>query len=205
MEKVLKEIKLVEVVRNLGENIYDLYGLYHDAITGFTNNIKMIENAQQYALRALNTSTAYLDTLPFSYTEGDIGEKGTKIFHTSTQGEFKERNKQNHKKMGRMLIVQIYSIWEDFYREEIAKCLDKNKNDIKIDLFGDIAKYRNSIIHKNSKAVRKVNRNKVLKWFEYEDVIDPTTKQIEEMIGLIEKELNNFLAENIKTFIFKNN
>lgn len=59
------------------------------------------------------------------------------------EGEFENQ-------LSKMLIVFIYYLWDDNFRDKIADSLSISKNQVECDLMGDIRHIRNSIIHKNS-------------------------------------------------------
>ena len=50
----------------------------------------------------------------------------------------------------RVLVVTIYHLWDDYYRDEIRKVLSVEKNQVKCALMGDIREVRHLIIHKKS-------------------------------------------------------
>lgn len=61
------------------------------------------------------------------------------------------------------IIITIYNLWEDNYRNVIAKSLNLNsKNDLKDDFFGDLGKIRNSIVHNHFKRSSEIDKLKVL-------------------------------------------
>ena len=58
--------------------------------------------------------------------------------------------------LAKMLIVFIYHLWEENFRDKIADSLSISKNLVECDLMGDIRKVRNSIIHKDSVVSQKL-------------------------------------------------
>ena len=48
------------------------------------------------------------------------------------------------------LIVFIYHLWEEYFRDKMAGALRVEKNKVHCDLMGDVRQIRNSIIHNNS-------------------------------------------------------
>jgi len=77
----------------------------------------------------------------------------------------------------------------------LAKLFSVKKNDIKSDLFGDIAIIRHSIIHNNSVASSKVKKCKILKWFQPKDRIFINKENIIEILRHIRK--HKFIVENL--------
>lgn len=77
-------------------------------------------------------------------------------------------------------MVLIYQYWEEHYRELIAKEYGFSKNDLKIDIFGDLRNLRNSIIH--HKGIEIDGKYKILKWFKKDKEIKIDKEQFEEII-----------------------
>jgi len=81
-----------------------------------------------------------------------------------------DRNKMdgiNHRHIGNMCVVTIYQYWEDNYRGKLAEVLGlEHKNCIFVDIFGDIAALRNSIIHNSGNADRRIPQKSSKAWFE---------------------------------------
>ena len=48
----------------------------------------------------------------------------------------------------RVLVVTIYHLWDDYYRDEIRKVLSVEKNQVKCALMGDIREVRHLITTK---------------------------------------------------------
>lgn len=80
-----------------------------------------------------------------------------------------DRNGDFHNLIGKLTIVAIFSIWEDFYRDKIAEELKlekqrqkERKNRITSELMGDIRHIRICIVHKNSILSNESSRFTVL-------------------------------------------
>ena len=58
-------------------------------------------------------------------------------------GEFESQH-------AKALIVFIYHLWEEYFRDKMAGALRVEKNKVHCDLMGDVRQIRNSIIHDNS-------------------------------------------------------
>ena len=76
----------------------------------------------------------------------------------------------------------IYQYWEDHYRGIIAECLGKQKNEIKVPLFGDLRDLRRSIIHNHGRAIPEVEHSEVLIWFKEGDPIQLTQDMFGQMV-----------------------
>ena len=79
-------------------------------------------------------------------------------------------------------VVQIYQYWEDMYREEIARNMGICKNDLKVDVFGDLRIIRQSIIHNHGIATSDITKCKILKWFNQKQVIEIDSKMFEKIV-----------------------
>lgn len=64
--------------------------------------------------------------------------------------------------LGASLIVETYNLWEDIFRGRLAAKLEKNKNEIKNDFWGEARHYRRSITHCNRCAVKELENCKIL-------------------------------------------
>lgn len=91
---------------------------------------------------------------------------------------------QVRKQLGQQWLVTTHALWEEEYRARIAATLGGAKNDLGNSLFGDINKMRNDIVHHRGIASRgKSGRCEVLRWFEDGDVMNITSRHIDEFIG----------------------
>lgn len=90
-----------------------------------------------------------------------------------------------------MLVVAIYQIWEEHYRELLATAKRVEKNDILSDLFGDLRRYRQSIVHHRSIALADVSLNKSLHWTGAGSAIEPSSTEVRELLTAIRAEVEN--------------
>lgn len=70
-------------------------------------------------------------------------------------------------------IVDFYTDWEEYYRAELARVHNCNKQDFRIEYFGDLSKIRQDYVH-NRGICRNSARCKILKWFTKGDLMVPT-------------------------------
>ena len=135
-----------------------------------------------------------MDKLSFHYGRGDVNTDAALILHQSTQGELKERNSHggaNDRSMSRLLLIVIYQFWEDHYREGFAKAVGVDKNAIVSDIFGDIRRIRNDIIHHQNTATVDGAKCKLLKFFKPGDEIYLSSDQAKLIIQNIRKALDD--------------
>lgn len=116
----------IVLIKQYGEVIDDIYGIYLDATKGFIDNKTQLEISQLDSIHKLSVTLEYLDNIPFAYGVGDPNLSSSYVLHHCTQGEYKNRNDQNGKNfatLGNLCTAQLYQYWEDFYREQIAKSI----------------------------------------------------------------------------------
>lgn len=145
--------------------IDSIYGVYLDSTLGFKLLIEYIQKTQKNALNLLDQEATVekLDRAEFIYGIGSPPQykdhRNSNLLHITTQGELKERNKENginFKKIGNLVIVLIYQFWEDRYRNEIARSMNLKKDKLTSDIFGELRHLRRSIIHNNGLAIPEV-------------------------------------------------
>ena len=90
-----------------------------------------------------------------------------------------------------LCVTQIYQYWEDYYRGLFAQSLDVSKNDLALDIFGDLRLFRHSILHHRAIALPEIERCKILRWFKDGEEIILTEEQIQTIIYNVKTELNS--------------
>ena len=196
---MIKETKN-SILVEFDELINHIYGLYLDATIGFSENKNYITNIQNATIKREKVTKEYLDNLVFSFGDEKF------IQHRCTQKEFIERNTEggfNFVALGNLCIVLIYQYWEDHYRQEIAKCLSFEKNELTSELFGELRIIRHSIIHNNAIALKEVNNCKIITWLYEGNPIWFTPEDMKFIINKI-KEFLDLLNRSIILKINKN-
>lgn len=191
LQKILNEFKSV---------VDAIYGVYLDSGHGFLlNRIEMIELQDKNVInKGLTIEAQDKKSIKFNSSEtGSISDSYT--LHECSQDEYKIRNKRNGSNFviqANLCLTQIYSYWEDHFREKIADCVGINKDEITSDIFGDISYLRQSIIHNQAIAIRKISKCKIIKWFKTGDKIQMDEYMFEHIISLVKHEIdilyNNF-------------
>jgi len=161
----------------------EIYGFYLDCTFGFSS---LLSNLSKVEKKVRSQGDVLLDDLSFYYGKGHPNEKNSSIFHMCSQGELKERNRDNGKNYrlaANYLIVLIYQYWEDYYREKIADEIGLgSKNDLVVPIMGDLRILRCSIIHNRGKAIKEVKNCEILRWFEKGDEIMIDKNRVEEIL-----------------------
>ncbi|MCY4521639.1 MAG: hypothetical protein OXC13_12780, partial [Caldilineaceae bacterium] len=71
----------------------------------------------------------------------------------------------------RYILVLVVAAWEDGYRPLIARECNMDKNDVQSDVFHDLNKYRQAILHRSN---RLGSKPKALPYFKEGDEVSPT-------------------------------
>lgn len=177
-------------IQEFKEVVNGIWGTYLDSTTGFVLLKKQILDAQ----KSLKQDVSTLDNILFFYGDGDPNEPSSIELYRCTQGELKARNStegDNFVFIGNMALISIYHYWEDCYREKIAQELGITKDKLKSDIIGDIRLLRISIVHHRGIALQEVENCKVLDWYKENDKIFISKNQLEGILILIYKYLND--------------
>ncbi len=203
---IIKEIQEKgKIILKEFENIcMEIVSVYFDTTSGFEHNINWMNKTQiDNFERIKKNNPAFeigdFDNANFIYGDGNPNVTSLELYHNSTQKEYKIRNSKegrNTQFIGNMCLIMIYQYWEDNYRNKLAKLFSVKKDDVKSDLFGDIAIIRHSIIHNNSIASFKVKKCKLLKWFQPDDKIFINKENIIEILRNIRS--HKFFVENLQ-------
>jgi hypothetical protein len=93
--------------------------------------------------------------------------------------------------IGNMSIAYIYALWEDKYREEFAKSKSLEKNDIKSEVFYELNKYRQAIVHNQSKGTTDTGKLKILPPVARGATVRICRLSFEVIVGKIKQEISN--------------
>jgi len=160
---------------------YDLLGAYLDALAGLDHIREGLINRQKEKIAKLKDNQAEMATEEFMDQQAldhrvQADARGPEdLLHRSTQGDFKRRTAPgglDARLLSQMLVTILYGAWEDKYRERVALSLGhSDKNALGSDLFQDICKLRQAIVHNQGKATNDVERAKIIHWFRRDDEI----------------------------------
>jgi hypothetical protein len=169
-----------------------IVGVCFDSFRGFELNVREIIRFQQERIRdsansgSQESNLQLLDSAWLLYGAGDPNDPNAKLYHQTTQGQFKARNSQggfNHIFVANMGVIAIYQYWEDEYRGRIANVLNVEKDNVLSDVFGDMRIIRRSIIHHGSIADQDIERCKILRWFKPGDTIVIDRRMFSELLN----------------------
>lgn len=170
-------------IGKLVAHVEDVYGMFHDAIQGWGKLKDLYEDcvAQEMA-RGLPRERALQSQLIHGKGNPDVDGEA---LHMSTLGERIEACSTagaNEFTLSNLCLVSIYSHWEDRTRGDIAKTLEIDKNNVQSDMFGDIAKMRNAVLHAGGVMDGRARSLKVLKWYQPGDKVLVTRDRLHEVI-----------------------
>ena len=125
------------------------------------------------------------------FGRGDPNTQGAMYQYTKTVDKAivdSATNGAHESILRRSIIALIYSVWEDQYRQRIAyECGFKHKNEIKSDVFHDVNRYRQAILHAGG---RLIGAPKVLKFFKEGDQVLLDIDHIDELFSILIDEIN---------------
>jgi hypothetical protein len=165
-------------------------------------------------------SEEFQDTRQFTYSRILSENFCTSGIHQATEGEVKARNQidgANYVTLGQLCIVSFCAFWNDYLRREYVMAKGKfavEEQDAEVikealrqhasnDLWGDLNRLRQSIVHNRGFAVSSVARCKLIKWFKPNDPVAITPEHMRAILLALLKFHNDLYAEQFpKTFIF---
>lgn len=184
-----------------------IHALYLDSVNGFKLLHEAVHKRQQDFANVLgnceHANAEFQDTCSISYHDLSGAEFSLiSLSPNMKQGDVKNRtadNGHNLIKLGQLCIISLHSYWESYLRLEIGKAkgvipIDATdtkevkeilKDHVKFDVWGDICKIRNSIVHNNGIANNDIDRCKILKWFSSGDRIELDYQKMNYMFRIL--------------------
>lgn len=198
-------IPKVTLISEYFQLVSDIYGMYLAITTSLESVVVQIEKQQVQNARDNNTTIEELDKLFISVELSNRNDPSSpcsrpRPTYMCSQGGFKGKNVPggfNHRMVGNMCLVLIYQYWDDHYRKKIAKFAELEKDDIKLDIMGDLRILRHSIVHNKGFLSDKKGICKILKWYSAGDEISMDLGQFEELIHHVELGLSK-LSQDIE-------
>lgn len=194
----------VALLNEYAEIVDEAYALYLDSIYAMPKFATWVEETQVRSLELFKgqedvpTTVEELDETHFIYGAGDPSDPKARVQHVSKQGALKARNREdgaNCRTVSRVLIITIYQFWEDHYRHQFAKAVDKASNEIQSDFFGDVRYLRNDIVHHRNHASERVMKCKLLKYFQPGEEIYLNKEQVMEVMVKLRSALDDLCVE----------
>lgn len=97
----------------------------------------------------------------------------------------------NQRLLNHSVIVYAYSMWEDRYRQRIARECGISKNDVESDVFYDLNTYRQAAVH-SFQIIKREPR--ILTYFAEGDRMEFTAQQMQHLFRQLIDELNRIGA-----------
>ncbi len=174
------------------EELLSLYGLLCE--TGAASN-KWREFLESTTSSA---STANMQGRVF-FGRQDPNESDAQHQYSRTMAELisnSQKDGSNQKAIRRMVIAFAYALWEDEYRTKIAnECDLPDKRDVKSEVFHDLNKYRQAILHASGRLDREPN---VMEYVRKGEIVELSEEQIYDLFKTLINELNYLSATYYK-------
>jgi hypothetical protein len=159
------------------------FGVYMDAIWGFSEVNNQAKKGMAVAKPGKRHFMSYSpENAPPKGTTRTTEEMNASSLNMVTADVLYDRTKThgiNSQIMAQMTLISIYHIWEELYREKIAAMLNlKSKNELRIDLIGDIRSLRIAIVHNLGIATAEVAKMKHLESYSKGEAIHLSYNQM---------------------------
>jgi hypothetical protein len=90
------------------------------------------------------------------------------------------------RQLGQQWAVFVFDEWDSWVRKRLAEAHGCDKNDIQVDVFGDLRLIRNDIIHNGGTASEKWSgKARVLKWFVPGHPITISAEHVAEFMAVV--------------------
>jgi hypothetical protein len=170
------------------------HAIYLDAGLGFRMVRSQVEEWQRTMLRHGHPARTIeeLDETELFISDEDPAEH--RVEHVAKMGWLKlrnDKNGRNQRALGNLVVVSIFSFWEDHYRALVAHELGGDKNSLLVPVLGDVRLLRNDIVHHASIATARISRCQVLRWFEPGQVIQLDEARIDTMVVEIRRAIKS--------------
>ena len=201
MSDIFPKMDFAEVEKSVAAfvvQIDEVVGHYGDSIVGFRASVLQMNQAQEKM--AQKSPGENFDGKPMVFGLGNWRTPSHSVMHETTQGEFKRRNQDggpNNIRAAQLLIVLIFSFWEEVHRKSIAAACGHSKDDLRIPILGDLCKIRNDIVHRQGVLSKeKYAKLEVLKFegLAAECTIRLTPKDVGELLALIRAAMDQLIV-----------
>ena len=130
----------MKALKHLYKDLFDIYG--------YMIEVKTAIGFWREKMKALGEGEA--PSLPVSFGSGTPRRPDATYQHKTTIEDLiaaSEKGGRNYIVHYRCILVLVVASWEDCYRRHIACECGTEKNDVKSDVFHDLNKYRQAILH----------------------------------------------------------
>ena len=167
---------------------------------GFYFDVGMACAMATQRIREIQAERGASDDSPFIVRNGPPArspdEEIERSLHSTTLGSVKRRLEDNGfdlTQAAHATIISIYHLWDEKYRVALAAEVNKDPNDINVDILGDLRLLRHSLIHNKGIAAADVSRCKIVTRFQPGDLIALTTQDIYLIVQALRAELAQYV------------
>ena len=180
---------LDQIVDEFGRSLDDIYGLFINVGLAY---LHINDRLGQIIPNSSDDNTIH-------FGNGDPNDPSAKIHLSVNIREFKNNIKPGGRDsilITNLCIVSIYQLWEDHYREKIAKAKGLKKSELKSDIFGDLNRIRQAIIHHNNKKISEFSKIKILNYMKEREQVFFKREEFDELIVKIKGELKKLKIQS---------
>ena len=166
---------------------------FHDEVVDIYGYMVQVNMAIMQWKKLLNALISASSTTPDNtmfFGDGDPTRPGAKYQYQARYRQLIDASGERgltsilHR---RSVIVFLVASWEDNYRARIAKECGITKNELKSDVFHDLNKYRQAILHAGGKLRAAP---KAIDFFGNGDTVELTNSQMDSIFRLVVHDLN---------------
>lgn len=167
---------MTKILQNFQQEIIDIFKAYRMAHFSLYNMKNTFYNYKQKNPQLQNF---VLEDIDFKnevrFNEDEINKNGE-------DGQYQRIIAGN-------TIAMFYNIWEDKYRNQIAKNISKQKNDVKSELFKELNLVRQSITHNNYNSISDLNKLEILSFVGNSKILKLSSYEVQRIQELIINEI----------------
>ena len=187
----------MDALRNFHLEPMEIFASHVETEMGFLVLLQWLDSTFN---AAKSTNPWILPSISVQMGKGDPNLPSTRYNYETPWAELKgesEEGGRNPRMHRNGIICLTYALWEEHYRGAIAsECGLACKNKVQSDVFQDLNKYRQSILHRGS-VLDRVPMS--MKFFAKGERVAVTKEQMESLFACLVEELNRIGSEYYKT------
>jgi hypothetical protein len=174
-------------------------GIFLDATSGMERLVEDLEVERSSFVMTWPDRSDALDIFleqPLVYRGIAEGSEGP--IHFTSNSEYLRRNSvggANWRLLANLCLVAIYQYWDDHYRKEIANALGIQKDDVRLEVMGELRHYRRSIVHAGGRAEPEVARNQLLPAFQAGELIVIDAQVFVEIVFILKRCIQDYAGQ----------
>ena len=187
----------MDALKNFHRELMDIFASYIETKMGFLVLVQWLD-AQFEAAKAKDP--AILPSMPVQVGKGDPNLPSARYNYEKPWAEFRRESEEggrNPRMHRNGVICLTYALWEERYRGAIAsECGLVCKNKVQSDVFQDLNKYRQAILHRGGLLDLVPMK---MKFFSKGEMVAFTDEQMESLFACLVEELNRVGSAYYKT------